>query len=249
MEASQVNLIRVDDTTSNLNAYAFNIFTFNTCAPSFAVILARIVRKSQQRTLTHDVYKIEVKRAYKVSAIRPVTSDRWVSINHILGCEQMSPDAQHLLRDGRLMTPSMDSMCGGLNLKVGKLYMIAASTQHIGICNYVKEYSQMSIVERRGFAGGYKKGCDCKVSIDREPISAADALLMDQLSLVRRSSSCSRWKDTTTRSALAPGSRSRSARRTSAPVCRRAAPSPPTANRSSATGATASPTRRAATLN
>lgn len=160
----------------------------------------------------------------------------------------MSPDAQHLLRDGRLMTPSMDSMCGGLNLKVGKLYMIAADTQHIGICNYVKEYSQMSIVERRGFAGGYKKGCDCKVSIDRESIFAPADELMSQLSLVRRSSPCSGRKDSTTRSALVPGSRSRSARQSLAPVCRPAAPSPPTANRSSATGATANPTRRAATL-
>lgn len=77
---------------------------------------------------------------------------------------QMSPKAQHLLRDGRLKTPSLDSLCGGLDLKVGKLYMIAANTEQIGICNYVKEYSQMSIVERRGFAGGYRKGCACEVS-------------------------------------------------------------------------------------
>lgn len=57
----------------------------------------------------------------------------------------------------------MDSMCGGLELKVGKLYLIAANTALVGICNYVKEYSKMTIVERRGFAGGYKKGCSCEV--------------------------------------------------------------------------------------
>lgn len=75
----------------------------------------------------------------------------------------MSPKAHQQLRDGRLITPTMDSMCGGLNLKVGKLYLIAGNGANIGICNYVKEYSQMTIVERRGFAGGYKKGCPCEV--------------------------------------------------------------------------------------
>lgn len=75
----------------------------------------------------------------------------------------MSPKAHQQLRDGRLITPTMDSMCGGLNLKVGKLYLIAGNGAKIGICNYAKEYSQMTIVERRGFAGGYKKGCPCEV--------------------------------------------------------------------------------------
>lgn len=75
----------------------------------------------------------------------------------------MSPKAHQKLRDGRLITPTMDSMCGGLNLKVGKLYLIAGNGVKIGICNYAKEYSQMTIVERRGFAGGYKKGCPCEV--------------------------------------------------------------------------------------
>lgn len=58
----------------------------------------------------------------------------------------------------------MDSLCGGLNLNVGKLYMIAGNSSTVTLCNYVKEYSQMSIVERRGFSGGYRKGCACQVS-------------------------------------------------------------------------------------
>lgn len=62
------------------------------------------------------------------------------------------------------MTASSDSMCG-VTLKVGKLYLIAGNSQRINICNsYAKEYSQLTIVERRGFAGGYKKGCACQVS-------------------------------------------------------------------------------------
>lgn len=75
----------------------------------------------------------------------------------------MSEKAHHHLKDGRIITPTVDSMCGGLELKVGKLYLIAANNNRVGLCNYVKEYSKMTIVERRGFAGGYKKGCLCEV--------------------------------------------------------------------------------------
>lgn len=82
---------------------------------------------------------------------------------YILLHNQMSPTANLQLKDGRLTTPSLDSLCGGLNLKIGKLYLIAGDSPNIGICNYAKEYSQMTIVERRGFAGGYRKGCPCEV--------------------------------------------------------------------------------------
>lgn len=75
----------------------------------------------------------------------------------------MSEKSHHHLKDGRIITPTVDSMCGGLELKVGKLYLIAANNNRVGLCNYVKEYSKMTIVERRGFAGGYKKGCLCEV--------------------------------------------------------------------------------------
>lgn len=81
---------------------------------------------------------------------------------------QNSPKSDGFLREGRLMTASSDSMCG-VTLKVGKLYLIAGNSQRINICNsYAKEYSQLTIVERRGFAGGYKKGCACQVS-ERKP--------------------------------------------------------------------------------
>lgn len=77
---------------------------------------------------------------------------------------QKSPKTDRFLREGRLLTPSDDGICGTFNLKLGKLYLIAGNSQHINICNFVKEYSELSIVERRGFAGGYKKGCNCQVS-------------------------------------------------------------------------------------
>lgn len=78
----------------------------------------------------------------------------------------MSEKAHHHLKEGRIITPSTESMCGIKPFKVGRLYLIAGRDAHIGLCNYVKEYSKMTIVERRGFAGGYKKGCPCKVSLD-----------------------------------------------------------------------------------
>lgn len=68
-----------------------------------------------------------------------------------------------------MFTPSEDSMCG-VNLTVGKLYLIAGKSSKLSICNYVKEYSKMSIVERRGFAGAYKKGCACEVSSKFEEV-------------------------------------------------------------------------------
>lgn len=79
-------------------------------------------------------------------------------------CKQKSAKTDAFLREGRLFVPAMDSMCGGVNLKIGKLYLVAGNSRNINICNYVKEYSDMTIVERRGFAGAYKKGCSCTVS-------------------------------------------------------------------------------------
>lgn len=78
--------------------------------------------------------------------------------------DQMTDKANDFLKDGRLLTPASDSMCG-ITLKIGKLYVIAGNNARIGLCNYVKEYSKMTLVERRGFAGGYKKGCPCDVRI------------------------------------------------------------------------------------
>lgn len=74
----------------------------------------------------------------------------------------MSEKAQHYLKHGRIFSASIDSMCG-YNFKLGELYLIAASSPNVGICHYIRPYSEMSIVEKRGVAGGYKKGCECSV--------------------------------------------------------------------------------------
>ena len=51
--------------------------------------------------------------------------------------------------------------------EIGQLYAIAGNSQKVNLCQYVKEYSHMSITEKRGIAGAYKKGCACEVS--RQP--------------------------------------------------------------------------------
>ncbi|TMW41230.1 hypothetical protein DOY81_013689, partial [Sarcophaga bullata] len=54
------------------------------------------------------------------------------------------------------------SMCG-VNLELGKLYVIAGRGAQLNLCNYVKEYQKMSIIERKGFSGIYRKACSCEV--------------------------------------------------------------------------------------
>lgn len=48
--------------------------------------------------------------------------------------------------------------------EIGQLYAIAGNSHKVNLCQYVKEYSLMSITEKRGIAGAYKKGCACEVS-------------------------------------------------------------------------------------
>lgn len=74
----------------------------------------------------------------------------------------MNSRAQKMLAQGKLITSSTDSMCG-LQLEVNQLYAIAAQTIHVGLCNYVRKYSDLTIVEKRGLAGIYRKGCPCQI--------------------------------------------------------------------------------------
>lgn len=223
-----------------------------------SVILARIIRKSVRRINDNDVYKIEIKRSYKVISWHSQVHfssiyayDEWCvhfflcllficSFSHELA--QMSPKAHQQLRDGRLITPTMDSMCGGLNLKVGKLYLIAGNGAKIGICNYAKEYSQMTIVERRGFAGGYKKGCPCEVCAlcDRNIIEYYLCILhiiyLFRFRYFLRSSRCSDSKVSITQLAPAIGNHSQSVKVISAHVYQLVVWWRPTANQLNAIG-------------
>lgn len=126
---------------------------------SFTVIVARILRKSNRRINNQHIYKIDIVKTYK-------TSEK----------------AQQYLRQSRLITAPSDGLCGinfsksanpfmfvpnltCLSLEIGQLYAIAGNSQKVGLCQYIKEYSKMSQVEKRGIAGAYKKGCGCEVSL------------------------------------------------------------------------------------
>ena len=75
----------------------------------------------------------------------------------------MNEKGHDFLKHGRIMTPDNEGMCG-VKLDIGKLYVIAGRAPHFDQCSYVKEYQKMTVVERRGFAGAYRKGCKCEVS-------------------------------------------------------------------------------------
>lgn len=83
-------------------------------------------------------------------------------INHVPNFFQMSNKARKELSKGRLFTAKYDSMCG-VDLKVGVPYIMMGNSARITLCNFIKEYSQATIVERRGIGGAYKKGCACDV--------------------------------------------------------------------------------------
>lgn len=102
------------------------------------MIIARILR---QRTDGDRItYKIAVKKAYK-----------------------MNDRARDYLSDGKLHTAASDSMCGR-PLTPGKLYVVAGHSATVSLCaTYAEPYTSMSLVERRGFANGYRKGCACDI--------------------------------------------------------------------------------------
>uniref|UniRef100_A0A182NL89 NTR domain-containing protein n=1 Tax=Anopheles dirus TaxID=7168 RepID=A0A182NL89_9DIPT len=103
------------------------------------VIVAQVLRKTASKNHM-DAYKIAIKKEYK-----------------------MSDEARKLLRNGKLYTASSSSMCG-ITLEPNKLYAIAANSDEVGLCDFVRPYADLSIVEKRGLAGIYRKGCRCKIN-------------------------------------------------------------------------------------
>lgn len=74
----------------------------------------------------------------------------------------MSDKARIDLKHGRVFTSLYDSMCG-VKLEVNQVYVIMGFSPRLSMCNFIKKYSDLTIVMRRGIAGGYKKGCACDV--------------------------------------------------------------------------------------
>uniref|UniRef100_U5EKP2 Putative metalloproteinase inhibitor 3 n=1 Tax=Corethrella appendiculata TaxID=1370023 RepID=U5EKP2_9DIPT len=103
------------------------------------VIVARVLRRSNRKHQNNYVYKIDIRKAYK-----------------------MNPAAERYLKQGRIMTPIDDSACG-IKLEIGQLYVFAGSDYHVNLCSFVRKYADLTIVEKRGIAGSYRKGCTCKI--------------------------------------------------------------------------------------
>lgn len=102
------------------------------------VIVAQVLRQTASKN-SMNAYKIVIKKEYK-----------------------MSEEARNLLRNGKLYTASQSAMCG-VQLDPNTLYAIAANTDHVGLCDFIRPYSQLTIVEKRGLAGIYRKGCQCEI--------------------------------------------------------------------------------------
>ncbi|EAU75995.2 AGAP003319-PA [Anopheles gambiae str. PEST] len=104
------------------------------------VIVAQVLRKTASKNEAMDAYKIAIKKEYK-----------------------MSDEARQLLNHGKLYTSTMDSACG-IKLKPSTLYAIAANSEQVGLCDFIRPYDELSLVEKRGLAGVYRKGCKCKIN-------------------------------------------------------------------------------------
>ncbi|EDW14016.1 tissue inhibitor of metalloproteinase [Drosophila mojavensis] len=104
------------------------------------VVQLRVLRKSETLQKYQTVYKVQIKRIYKAT-----------------------PEARRMLRDGRLSSPSSDSMCA-IKLELGKIYIIAGRMPQLNLCSYYKEYINMTISERRGFSGAYGTACNCTIN-------------------------------------------------------------------------------------
>uniref|UniRef100_A0A182M9Z8 NTR domain-containing protein n=1 Tax=Anopheles culicifacies TaxID=139723 RepID=A0A182M9Z8_9DIPT len=110
------------------------------CASEYVIVAQVLRRTSSKDRPALDAYKIAIKKEYK-----------------------MSEEARKFLRHGKLFTASSGSMCG-ITLEPNKLYAIAANSEQVGLCDYVHPYSNLTIVERRGLSGIYRKGCGCRIN-------------------------------------------------------------------------------------
>ncbi|XP_055699688.1 tissue inhibitor of metalloproteinase [Phlebotomus papatasi] len=109
------------------------------CNAEFAII-ARVLGRYIRYANKQVVYKLQVWKTYKAKDREPQD-----------------------LKVRRIVTSSMSDSSCGVNLKPGKTYAIAARRSHINICDFVKEYKKLTVVERRGIAMAYKKGCSCEI--------------------------------------------------------------------------------------
>ncbi|XP_050304635.1 tissue inhibitor of metalloproteinase [Anthonomus grandis grandis] len=112
------------------------------CRSDF-VILARVKKVQTIDTTGTNVYKVRVRREFKISEKGLVA-----------------------LKSGRIHTPSSDSMCGA-NLNIGELYVISGNIYslraHTNSCFMVEPWNNVPKRRRKYLRGLYKHGCTCKI--------------------------------------------------------------------------------------
>ncbi|KDR22300.1 tissue inhibitor of metalloproteases isoform X2 [Zootermopsis nevadensis] len=111
------------------------------CRADF-VIVARV-----KKVFTHDgmsrVYKVKIKREFK-----------------------MSEKASVVLKAGRLVTGGSSSTCG-VQLEPEVTYLITgkvlAGQAHVNLCNYITNWNDLTVRQKKGFRLLYRQGCLCEI--------------------------------------------------------------------------------------
>ncbi|XP_045765181.1 tissue inhibitor of metalloproteinase isoform X1 [Maniola jurtina] len=110
------------------------------------VIVGR-VQKLFRGSDFYDAYKVKIRNIFKAT-----------------------PKAAVALKAGRLLTPSLDSLCG-VTLQPRETYVITGRVvqlqAHIQLCGYVNKWREVTPRQRKGFRLLYKQGCTCKVHMNR----------------------------------------------------------------------------------
>ena len=67
-----------------------------------------------------------------------------------------------------LWSPSMEAMCGRLNLNPGEAYIVNGKIMdgklYITLCDFVRPWSKLTPLQREGFQQFYQRGCACPIS-------------------------------------------------------------------------------------
>ncbi|XP_023029098.2 tissue inhibitor of metalloproteinase [Leptinotarsa decemlineata] len=112
------------------------------CKSDF-VILARVKRERIFNQTFSKVYKVRVRKEFKVSE------------KGVLA-----------LKSGRLNTPMYDSMCG-VQLELGKLYVISGRIfslrAHVNMCGMIMPWESLTRRQRKGLRLLYGHGCSCGI--------------------------------------------------------------------------------------
>ncbi|XP_068630534.1 tissue inhibitor of metalloproteinase [Battus philenor] len=138
------------------------------CKSDF-VIVGR-VQKIFRVNDSHDAYKVKIRNIYKTT-----------------------PKAAKVLESGRLVTPSMESLCN-VNLEPRETYVITGqivySQAFIHSCGYINKWRDVTPRQRKGFRLLYKQGCDCKVRVTRRRTKSPNTCVTNYDNCFERNGIC-----------------------------------------------------------